>query len=78
VLEALFEWRPKLLEETLHSEWEKRLAYKEDWVRVEESCGASITGQVVGLDDSGSLLLRTQAGEQIKIAVGDVHLRLME
>lgn len=78
VLAALFAWRPKLLDDRLRMEWEKRLAFKNEWVQVEETGGPPIIGQVVGLEPSGSLLLRTQAGELVKAAVGDVHLRLKE
>ncbi len=76
VLASVFAWRPKLLDERLRIEWDKRLAFKEEWVQVEETGGPAIIGQVVGLDSFGSLLLRTQAGEMVKAAVGDVHLRL--
>lgn len=76
VLEALFACRPKLLDDRLRSEWENRLAFRDEWVQVEETGGTPIIGKVAGLDDSGSLLLRNQAGELVKAAVGDVHLRL--
>lgn len=76
VLEALFHYRPKLLDDSFGSEWEKRLAFKEEWVQVKETGGSPIIGKVAGLDDSGSLILRTQDGDIVKVAVGDVHLRL--
>jgi BirA family transcriptional regulator, biotin operon repressor / biotin---[acetyl-CoA-carboxylase] ligase len=58
--------------------WEERLAYKGEWVRIEGTGGKTITGQVIGLDRSGSLLLKTPAGKLQPIAVGDVRLRLVD
>lgn len=58
-----------------------RLAYQEAcstigrWVRLEQSDGTSTTGEAVGIDDTGRLLLRTAAG-QLAFSAGDVvHLR---
>jgi len=78
ILKTLFALRPSLASDEFRHEWEQRLAFKGEWVQVKETGGSPITGQITGLDDSGGLLLRTNTGETIKAAVGDVHLRLME
>ncbi len=81
ILQSIFDWRSDLCNDTFYQTWQSRLAFRGEWVRVEEStnlAGAGpLTGQVVGIDTSGSLLLQTQAGQIVSVAVGDVHLRLM-
>lgn len=78
ILQALFEWRPKLHENTFRQAWEQRLAFRGQWVRIEGTGSEPVSGEVLGIDPSGSLLLRGSAGERIIITVGDVHLRLIE
>jgi BirA family biotin operon repressor/biotin-[acetyl-CoA-carboxylase] ligase len=78
IVQSLFEWRSKLKETDFRRAWEQRLAFTGQWVRIEGTGKPSVTGQVLGIDASGGLLLRGSAGETITVTVGDVHLRLME
>ncbi len=78
ILWALFAWRSRLNEGAFRLAWEQRLAFRGEWVRIEGTGSEPVTGQVLGIDSSGGLLLRSSAGEAITITVGDVHLRLME
>ena len=78
ILQSIFTWRALLQAETFHQAWEARLAFRGEWVRIEDSGQSPVTGQVMGIDPGGSLLLRNQAGETTAVAVGDLHLRLVE
>jgi BirA family transcriptional regulator, biotin operon repressor / biotin---[acetyl-CoA-carboxylase] ligase len=78
IVRCLFEWRSKLMKPEFHQAWEQRLAFKDQWVRIEGTHQQPIIGQVLGIDRSGELLLRGSAGDTIKVTVGDVHLRLMD
>ena len=81
-LQALFVLRGQMHTGAFHQAWQDRLAFKDEWVQVESASGQpgsqTITGQVVGLDPSGGLLLRVTGGKIIPVAVGDVHLRPAE
>jgi BirA family biotin operon repressor/biotin-[acetyl-CoA-carboxylase] ligase len=78
ILQALFTWRKQMRSEAFLQAWEARLAFRGEWVQIENSGQAPMTGQVMGIDPGGNLLLRNQAGETTTIAVGDLHLRPME
>jgi BirA family biotin operon repressor/biotin-[acetyl-CoA-carboxylase] ligase len=77
ILENIFHWRKQLAGEAFQQAWNDRLAFRGQWVIVREAAGAGnpITGEVIGLDPDGNLLLRTTKGEMIPVQVGDVHLR---
>jgi len=81
VLQALFAWRSLLPGDGFREAWEERLAFKGEWVRIEQAAipaGKELSGQLIGLDDSGSLVLRRSSGELIRVAAGDLHLRPIE
>lgn len=78
IVQALFEWRSKMCAEAFRQAWEQRLAFRGQWVRIEGTDKPPVTGQVLGIDASGSLLLRSPAGETVTVSVGDVHLRPVE
>jgi len=78
ILQSMFELRSKLIEPAFGQAWEQHLAFKGQWVRIEGTDNQPITGQVLGIDPAGGLLLRSSAGKQFTVTVGDVHLRLME
>lgn len=79
ILQALFFWRGRLSQEGFRQAWEERLAFRQEWVRIETASGqpgsTAITGQIIGIDASGNLLLMNAAGQITPVAVGDVHLR---
>jgi len=78
ILANLFAWRARLSDPAFLQAWEKRLAFRGEWVRVEETGSDPLTGQVVGIDAGGGLLLRTAGGENRSVQVGDVHLRPLD
>ncbi len=74
ILKAFFHLRPDLGSEDFFDTWQRWLAFKGEWVRVEGAAGAQ-TGQVLGISHSGGLRLRTEDGAEVEVAVGDVSLR---
>lgn len=79
ILSGIYSWRAMLHESIFHSAWDERIAFKGEWVSLENAAGGeALQGQVVGLDDSGSLVLRTPSGENIYATVGDLKLRLFQ
>jgi BirA family biotin operon repressor/biotin-[acetyl-CoA-carboxylase] ligase len=78
ILESIFYWRLRLLNAEFFDGWQTRLAFKDEWVRLDDTGREPILGKVLGIGPSGSLLLRTQSGETQAVSVGDVHLRLMD
>lgn len=75
ILASLLNWRDRLTSPEFHQTWEKRLAYKSQWVRISGSLGPDQFGQVIGIDPDGSLRLRDQFGGQFTVTAGDVSLR---
>ncbi|NTW10728.1 MAG: hypothetical protein HGA26_05140, partial [Chlorobiaceae bacterium] len=76
ILSGIYSWRAVLHEGVFHSTWDERIAFKGEWVSLENAAGEeALQGQVVGLDDSGSLVLRTLSGKNVCATVGDLKLR---
>lgn len=83
ILTSLFAWRARLSEPAFFAGWEQRLAFRGEWVRLQEAgaqAGASgaLEGQLAGIDRGGNLLLKTQTGAITAVNVGDVQLRPIE
>ncbi len=74
ILASIFSWRKKLASPEFFHSWENRLAFKGEDVLVQMPDG-SLEGILTGIDPQGGLVLRTAAGKQEVITVGDVHLR---
>ena len=74
-LQSLFEWRERLVSGAFLQAWENRLAYKDEWVRIEHAGGKDLEGRVIGLDPSGDLRLQAEGGEELRVTAGDVRLR---
>lgn len=76
ILSAFFDWRERIASLEFLKAWEDRLAFKGEWVRVENAVdGQSVAGQVLGIDPAGELRLRSASGEEITVNTGDVRLR---
>lgn len=75
VLQGVFTWRALLGQDAFFQAWQKRLAFRGEMVRIEETGGAPVSGTLVGIDSSGALRLHTSTGELVNVMVGDVHLR---
>lgn len=77
VLLALDNWRGQLGSAAFMQRWQDHLAFKDQWVRIENCEKNAIIGKIKGINDSGQLLLTAETGEIIAVTIGDVHLRLM-
>jgi len=78
ILRQAFQWRKQLHQLAFIEEWNRLLAFRGEWVQIKENGGASLTGQVMGVDREGNLLLHGKDGQQHTVVVGDLHLRLVE
>ena len=76
ILSSLQTWRPELHSTRLIDHVTQRLAYRDEQVRIINNFGPEIHGRLVGIDQTGSLLLETVDGV-VPIHIGDVHLRLL-
>jgi BirA family transcriptional regulator, biotin operon repressor / biotin---[acetyl-CoA-carboxylase] ligase len=75
IVAALIRWRPRVGREDFIAAWNDRLAYRGEWVRVEQEGHSPIEGLVSGIEPGGHLQLKTQDGKLVNVAFGDVHLR---
>jgi BirA family biotin operon repressor/biotin-[acetyl-CoA-carboxylase] ligase len=82
VLERVIAWRPRLAAPEFLKAWEARLAFREEWVQILPGVAQPdryglpvLEGQIVGLAPDGALKLRTLAGAETLVRVGDVRLR---
>jgi BirA family biotin operon repressor/biotin-[acetyl-CoA-carboxylase] ligase len=75
VLSAIVNWREKLGTDEFMQEWENSLAFRGQRILVSRDGGAQITGELIGLNPSGNLQIRTPQGEMQEIHFGEIHLR---
>lgn len=75
ILAEMLELLPRLAEPNFIQAWREKLAFLGDWVQVIASETEVHEGQVTGLSEDGSLMLRLRSGEQITLQVGEIHLR---
>ena len=75
VLLALDVWRGKIGSHEFMQRWQDSLAYKGQWVKLENSEKAVIIGKIEGIDESGQLVLSDGNGVRTSVMVGEVHLR---
>lgn len=76
ILTCMNQWRLGIGKESLIDYINLRLAYKDKQVRIIENFGEEVHGQLVGIDSSGALLIKSDSGI-LHINIGDVHLRLL-
>jgi BirA family biotin operon repressor/biotin-[acetyl-CoA-carboxylase] ligase len=76
VLQSLIHWRPLLNQCVFLQSWEERLAFRGAAVEVSSNGETQWKGILLGLNSEGALRLRTSAGTEITVHVGDVRLRL--
>jgi BirA family transcriptional regulator, biotin operon repressor / biotin---[acetyl-CoA-carboxylase] ligase len=55
-------------------DWENRLSFHGEWVQILEG-GRTMQGQILRLNEDGSLRLLTRDGQEISVYTGDVRLR---
>ena len=71
----LLDWKEKIGTPDFLQEFEKRLAFRNEWVKVQHSDQDFQIGIIKGIDPDGDLILELKNDEQTKITAGDVHLR---
>ncbi len=75
VLEKIFAWRARLSSPAFIADWEERLAFKGEWVEIQQPNQPAVTGKLLGISDEGNLRLQTAANETVTIVAGDLRLR---
>src|SRR5512133_1707852 len=75
ILAGIIALRPHLGTDSFLAAWEKALAFRGEQVQVVEGSGASVTGDLQGLESDGSLRLSNDAGKSVIVRFGDVRLR---
>jgi BirA family biotin operon repressor/biotin-[acetyl-CoA-carboxylase] ligase len=75
VLSNLLEWRKHLNAQDFIQAWERRLAFRGEWVSLLAEGQAPKEGQVLGLNSDGSLRLRLRSGEVVGFQFGEIRLR---
>lgn len=77
VLSALIDLRPRLGTAELLSRWAESLAFLGEQVQVAVENEQPVVGQILGLDQDGSLRLRDGHDKTVAVRFGDVRLRPM-
>ncbi|MDR3576526.1 MAG: biotin--[acetyl-CoA-carboxylase] ligase [Anaerolineaceae bacterium] len=75
LLESLFAWRVNLTSDQFFKAWEDYLAFRGEWVRVDQPGLEPITGQILGINENGNLRLLQNTGQEINVYAGDIRLR---
>lgn len=75
VLATFIELRGQLSSPDLIRAWEHRLAFRGEWVQFLVDNQPPLEGQVLGLDENGSLRLRLRTGELTSHSFGEIRLR---
>ena len=75
VLSALIDLRPRLGTDELLSRWAESLAFLGEQVQVDVGKGPPVVGQILGLEQDGSLRLRDGHDKTVAVRFGDVRLR---
>ncbi len=72
ILAHIFDLRSTIASPFFMRAWAERLAFRGEWVRVEPPGRPAQVGMLAGIDEQGCLVLRTQAGLEVRIPAGDV------
>jgi BirA family biotin operon repressor/biotin-[acetyl-CoA-carboxylase] ligase len=73
VLSSLVVWRDRVHTAAFLRGWDSLLAFRGERVSLMREGAAGLTGTVLGLASDGELRLQTE-GEELRVAVGDLHL----
>jgi len=80
ILEEFFTRLPRLPSPTFIDEWERSLAYRDQWVALtNDPADKSVTdvqvGKLLGLTPEGALRMVSASGELLVAQVGELQLR---
>jgi BirA family biotin operon repressor/biotin-[acetyl-CoA-carboxylase] ligase len=74
VLQALLYWRRLLTKDVFPNAWENYLAFRGEQVKIWAEGVPGRTGQLEGLEQDGSLRLRSHDGQVFTVQFGEMHL----
>jgi BirA family biotin operon repressor/biotin-[acetyl-CoA-carboxylase] ligase len=74
ILQALLYWRGLLSKDVFRTAWENYLAFRGERVEIRAEGVPARIGHVEGLDQDGSLRLKSQDGQVLTVQFGEVHL----
>lgn len=75
ILRKLLFWIERLDHDDFVEAWQKRLAYKNQWVKIITADQSTFDGLVGGIDEQGKLLLLKRSGEEISLHSGEIQVR---
>ena len=75
ILQAVLYWRTLIATNVFLQSWERRLAFRGEQVEIWADGQVVRKGQVVGLEQDGSLRLLSPQGQAFTVQFGEVHLR---
>jgi BirA family biotin operon repressor/biotin-[acetyl-CoA-carboxylase] ligase len=75
VLRQIFHWQNRLGSTEFITQWNKRLAFRGEQVRINQPGMEAVTGEVLRIGQDGLLWIRQDNGKDIAVSAGDVSLR---
>lgn len=75
VLIQLIKWRPNILEDEFLDAYRRRLAFLGQRVVLSANAESQIEGKIIGVDDFGHILLKSEKGIINEYPIGDLKLR---
>jgi BirA family biotin operon repressor/biotin-[acetyl-CoA-carboxylase] ligase len=75
ILKAMLYWRTLAATNVFLQSWERRLAFRGEQVEIRADGQGVRKGQVIGLEQDGSLRLLSPQGQVFTVQFGEVHLR---
>lgn len=73
VLEAYLAWRAHLASPEFMTAWENRLAFRNEWVQIEDGLNPPLIGRLVGLSPAGHLHLHLEDGRDHWVTAGEIR-----
>lgn len=78
ILRSLLKWHTRLAEPSLIQAWNASLAYKNQQVDISSPRGLLAKGELLGVEEDGSLTLLTERGETSHYHSGEIQVRLVD
>jgi len=78
ILQSLLKWYSKITSQIFMTTWEGYLAFKEEQIILVSGNQVIDQGYLVGLSTAGSLVIRTDSGDQRQYRTGEIQLRLVD
>ena len=75
IISAVIKWRKVLGEDEFIRTWEEALAYRGEQIQVLRDQQKTLTGEVIGLNLEGRLVIQAPDGNLQDIEFGELHLR---